>query len=47
MSELDWSIFEVTNKLRTDPTYFVPLLEDRIQYFDENNVLWVPGRNGL
>ena len=37
----------MTNRLRTEPTYFIPMLEDRLQYFDENKVLRVPGRNGL
>jgi len=46
VSELDWSVFEMTNKLRSDPLYFVDYLEDRLQYF-KGKLLWLPGKNGL
>ena len=35
------------NRMRTDPTYFISYLEERLQYFDENNILWLPGEIGL
>ena len=30
------------NKMRTDPTYFIPYLEERLDYFD-GNILKMPG----
>ena len=33
--------------MRTDPTYFVPYLEERLTYFDDANILWLPGETGL
>ena len=33
--------------MRTDPTYFISYLEERLPYFDEDNILWLPGKNGL
>ena len=35
------------NEMRTNPTYFIPYLEERLQYFDEANILWLPGEVGL
>ena len=37
----------MTNKLRTDPKYFISYLEERLPYFDDDNILWIPGQNGL
>ena len=47
VSDLDWDIFSVTNRIRTDPTYFISYLEERLPYFDEDNILWLPGEYGL
>ena len=32
----------MTNELRTNPTYFISYLEERLDYFDEDNILWLP-----
>ena len=45
VSDLDWDIFTVTNKIRDEPTYFIPYLEERLDYFDDDNVLWLPDEN--
>ena len=37
----------MTNRLRTEPTYFISFLEDRLKYFDDRNILWLPGKPGL
>ena len=42
ISDLDWSVFTVTNELRTDPTSYVATLQDRLQYFN-GNYYEVPG----
>ena len=42
-----WEIFTLTNKLRTEPKYFIEFLEARLPYFDERNILWLPGKPGL
>ena len=44
VSDLDWQVFEETNRLRTDPQSFIPYLEERLQYFDGNG-LYLPGSN--
>lgn len=47
VSDLDWSIYEATNRLRSDPTSFIPFLENQLQYFDNDKTLWLPLKNGL
>ena len=47
VSDLDWDIFSVTNRMRTDPTYFISYLEELLPYFDDDNILWLPGEIGL
>jgi len=34
------------NKMRDDPAYFIPYLQERLEYFD-GNVLRMPGKTGL
>jgi hypothetical protein len=43
VSDLDWDIFSVTNKMRTDPRYFISYLQERLSYFD-GNILRLPGK---
>ena len=33
--------------MRTDPTYFISYLEELLPYFDDDNILWLPGEIGL
>ena len=44
---MDWEIFVETNRLRTDPHSFIESLEERNEYFGKDNILWIPGKNGL
>jgi len=52
VSDLDWDIFSAMNKIRTDPTYFISyleerLIEERLPYFDEGNILWLTEKKGI
>ena len=43
VAELDWSVYIVQNKLRTEPASFIPYLEEMLTYFD-GKILKVPGK---
>ena len=45
--ELDREIFELMNRVRTDPKAFVPHLQDMIGRFEANNLLKQPGKTTL
>ena len=44
ISDLEWSVFETTNQLRTNPAYFIEILSERLQYFD-GDIYYAPGSN--
>jgi len=43
VSDLDWEIFSVTNKMRTDPRYFILYLLELLPLIDEKKLLHLPG----
>ena len=46
VSMFDRSVFAVTNRLRSDPSSFIPLLQERLTYFD-GDVLRLPGKQPI
>ena len=44
ITDLEWSVFEATNTLRTQPKYYVPILTERLNHFVKN-VYYEPGSN--
>jgi len=47
VSDLDWEIFSVTNKMRTDPSYFILYLLELLPLIDEERVLHLPGNRTI
>ena len=48
ISQIDRSVFSVTNRLRSDPSSFIPLLQERLTYYEggktDKKVLRLPGK---
>ena len=51
ISQLDRSVFSVTNRLRSDPSSFIPLLQERLNYYEggqtDKKILRLPGKTPI
>ena len=46
-TDLNTAIFQAQNQLRTKPSSFIPIVQDKLNHIDANGVIRYPGKTGM